>query len=99
MTYTCFRETKHDEKPDVKLVVNGQVIEQVKTFKYLGQWITDDGRCECESINRKKNCQKYIYKDERCADLTEITFRDQKISGKVLCKFCLFVCLRIIDST
>ena len=44
-----------------------------------------------------RNCQKYIYKDERCVDLTEITFRDQKTSGKVLCTFHLFVCLRIMD--
>ena len=33
------------------------------------------------------NCQKYINKDERCVDLTEITFRDQKTPGKVLCTF------------
>ena len=43
-----------DETPDVRIVVNGQVLEQVK-FKYLGQWITDDGRWECEIKNR--NCQ------------------------------------------
>ena len=29
----------HDETPDVRIVVNGQV----KKFKYLGQWITHDG--------------------------------------------------------
>ena len=33
-----------DETPDVRIVVNGQVLEQVKKFRYLGQWITDDGR-------------------------------------------------------
>ena len=33
-------------------MVNGQVLEQVKKFKYLGQWITDDARCECEIKNR-----------------------------------------------
>ena len=26
-----------DETPDVRIVVNGQVLEQVKKFKYLGQ--------------------------------------------------------------
>ena len=41
-----------DETPDVRIMVNGQVLEQVKKFKYLGQWITDDGRCECEIKNR-----------------------------------------------
>ena len=41
-----------DETPDLRTVVNGQVLEQVKKFKYLGQWITDDGRCKCEIKNR-----------------------------------------------
>ena len=41
-----------DETQDMRIVINGQVLEQVKTFKYLGQWITDDGRCECEIKNR-----------------------------------------------
>ena len=27
----------HDETPDVRIMVNGQVLEQVKKFKYLGQ--------------------------------------------------------------
>ena len=40
-----------DETPDVRIVVNEQVIEQVKKIKYLGQWITGDGRCECEIKN------------------------------------------------
>ena len=34
-----------DETPDVRIVVNGEVLEQVKKFKYLGRWITDDGGC------------------------------------------------------
>ena len=41
-----------DETPHVRIMVNGQVLEQVKKFKYLGQWITDDGRRECEIKNR-----------------------------------------------
>ena len=42
----------HDETSDVRIVVTGQVLEQVKKFKYLSQWITDDGGCECEIKNR-----------------------------------------------
>ena len=41
-----------DETTVVRIVVNGQVVEQVKKFKYLGQWITDDDRCECEIKNQ-----------------------------------------------
>ena len=33
------------ETPDVRIMVNGEVLKQVKKFKYWGQWITDDGRC------------------------------------------------------
>ena len=29
----------------VNLMLEGQSIEQVKKFKYLGVWITEDGRC------------------------------------------------------
>ena len=39
-----------DETPVMRIVVNG--LEQVKRFKYLDQWITDDGRCECEIKNQ-----------------------------------------------
>ena len=42
----------HDETPDVRIVVNGQILEQLKKFKYLGQWIIDDGRCEWEMKNQ-----------------------------------------------
>ena len=44
----------HNETPDVRIVVNGQILEQVEKFKYLGQWIIGDGRCECEIKNRIK---------------------------------------------
>ena len=40
-----------DETPDVRILVSGQVLEQVKKLKYLDQWITEDGRCECEIKN------------------------------------------------
>ena len=40
-----------DETPDVRIVLNGQVLEQVKKFKYLGQWITDNGKCKWEIKN------------------------------------------------
>jgi endonuclease/exonuclease/phosphatase family metal-dependent hydrolase len=33
---------------DVTINLEGQKIEQVKKFQYLGAWITDDGRCEVE---------------------------------------------------
>jgi len=32
----------------VKIIINGDEIEQVKQFRYLGSVITEDGRCEQE---------------------------------------------------
>ena len=31
---------------EVNITINGTKIEQVKSFKYLGHTMTDDGRCE-----------------------------------------------------
>ena len=41
-----------DKEPDVRIVVNGQVIKEIKKLKYLCQRITDHGRCECEIKNQ-----------------------------------------------
>ena len=32
----------------VKIVIEGQIVEQVKKSRYLGAIITEDGRCESE---------------------------------------------------
>ena len=32
----------------VKIIIDGQQVEQVQHFQYLGTWISDDGRCERE---------------------------------------------------
>ena len=33
---------------EINIVINGSRIEQVKSFKYLGSTMTEDGRCETE---------------------------------------------------
>lgn len=40
------------EKVRCKIKVDGKELEQVKEYKYLGTWITDDGRCE-EEVRRR----------------------------------------------
>lgn len=37
---------------EVVIVVNGQRLEQVDKYKYLGSWVTDDGRCDLEVRTR-----------------------------------------------
>jgi hypothetical protein len=36
----------------VNILINGEKVEQVDKFKYLGAWITEDGRCETEIKTR-----------------------------------------------
>jgi len=36
------------EGGEVNITINGTKLEQVKSFKYLGHTVTDDGRCETE---------------------------------------------------
>ena len=78
-----------DETLDVRIVVNGQVLEQVKKFRYLGQWITDDGRCKCEIKNQIKIARSTFIKMRDV--LTSWKLHLEIRIGKVLCTFHLFV--------
>ena len=44
--------TRKDETPEINIEIDGYKIEQVNNFNYLGQTITDDGRCEKAIIKR-----------------------------------------------
>ena len=44
--------TKKEEKPKIKTTIDGTDIEQVTHFTYLGQEMTEDGRCETEIKRR-----------------------------------------------
>ena len=44
--------SRNKDIPKLKLLINGNEIEQVKSFQYLGALVTVDGRCECE-LNRR----------------------------------------------
>ena len=43
--------SRNKDIPKLKLLINGNEIEQVKSFQYLGALVTEDGRCEYE-LNR-----------------------------------------------
>jgi len=36
----------------LKIVIDGQAVEQVNKFNYLGAWITNDRRCDTEIKTR-----------------------------------------------
>ena len=52
--------TKTDDKPKLSMSIEGTDILQVPNFPYLGQQITEDGRCE-EEIKRRINIAKTTF--------------------------------------
>ena len=52
--------TKADDMPKLSASIKGTDILQVSNFPYLGQQITEDGRCE-EEIKRKINIAKTTF--------------------------------------
>jgi len=44
----------------LKIVIDGQAVEQVNKFKYLREWITKDGSCNTEAIT-KIGMAKYAF--------------------------------------
>ena len=37
--------SRNENKPKVNITVDGTAVEQVRSFNYLGQTVSDDGRC------------------------------------------------------
>ena len=44
--------SRNKDIPKLKLLINGNEIERVKSFQYLGALVTEDGKCECE-LNKR----------------------------------------------
>ena len=51
---------KKDDKPRISTIIDGTNIEQVANFPYLGQKITEDGRCK-EEIKRRINIARTTF--------------------------------------
>ena len=69
--------------------VNGQVLEQVSKFKYLGQWITEDGKCDLEVKCRIEIAKSTFTKmrDVLCSRSLDVGLRKRLIRCYVLSTF------------
>ena len=56
----CMRISRLERKRMLKLTINKQNIEQVKSFVYLGHLITDDGKC-IQKIKRRIELARSIF--------------------------------------
>ena len=44
--------SRKENRPSLGIIVDGKILEQVNSFKYLGVTIADDGKCEAEIRKR-----------------------------------------------
>ena len=61
-------------KPNVNIKVNGQNLEKVDKFKYLGQWLTADGRCDVAVKSRIEIARKTFIKLKNVLTSRRINF-------------------------
>ena len=47
--------SRNKDIPKLKFLINGNEIEQVKSFQYLGALVTEDGRCEPTNFGHCQN--------------------------------------------
>ena len=78
-----------NEQHRVSINLNGQVLEQVDKFKYLGQLITDDGRCDQEVKCRIEIARSSFIKmrDVFCSKSIALPLRKRMVRCYVLSTF------------
>ena len=70
---------------------NAQVLEQVEKFTYLGQWITEEGRCQCE-INKRIEIAKSTFiktRDMLTSRKLHLEIKKRLVRCYVLSIFCM----------
>ena len=70
--------------PRVNIELDGQVVGQVSCFTYLGQTITEDGKCDGE-IKRRIGHARSAFNSIRCSVLQAIATFIPLETVKVLC--------------
>ena len=70
------RRTKEERRANI--YIEGKVLEQVKTFKYLGQQITDDGKCEIDIRSRIEIARGNFLKMKDVLTSTSLTLKTRK---------------------
>ena len=58
----CMVISKYENPMDCGITLKGNLIKQVENFKYLGTWITNDGKCDKEIKARIAMAKETFYK-------------------------------------
>ena len=82
----------------VKITLNGERIEQVAKFCYLGAWITEDGRCDTEIRSRIALAKAAFNRRNELLTNNMSQSVKKKIVKAVSCLECVFVWIGNMDS-
>ena len=75
--------SRKENRPSLQISVDGKILQQVGSLKYLGQIITDDGKCETEIGKRIEIARQcFIHMKEV---LTKAKIGSKKKNDELLC--------------
>ena len=77
--------SRNKDIPKLKLLINGNEIEQVESFQYLGALVTEDGRCECELNRRIAVAKNNFSKMSRILTDHDMSLATKNSARPVLC--------------
>ena len=81
---------REPENPQVDIKVDGTTLEQVQTFKYLGQTITSDGRSDT-AIRQRIEIARQTFLNKWCFNSEKYRDRDNKTLSQMLCFINTFI--------
>ena len=82
---TAMVSSRNYNKPRVNIKVDGTAVEQVGSFNYLGQRVSDDGRCVDEIKKRIGIAKTTFLKMSNVLKSTKIPLSTRKTILKMLC--------------
>ena len=84
------------EERKIEIILDGSELGQVRDFKYLGQVVRDDGKCDHE-IKRRIAIVQHFHKYEGCSDHMQTKMGYKSKASKVLCIINVIVWIRKLD--
>ena len=79
----------------LKIYIDGQKVEQVSQFRYLGSLISEDGYCTKEIRSRIEWRRKYLWRKRNRITVKESGTKEQ--NSEALDLECITVCSRDMD--
>ena len=68
--------TKRKEQLRINVNISGEAVKQVRSFRYLGSLVDEDGRCDAEIRSRIGMAKTNFWKNEKDTDKQKFEYWD-----------------------